>query len=223
MLSIMGTKYSTMKKILAGIAIMVIAVTTVNAQQADSSLQQQQQRSFRHHGNSRMVAKLHFSDQQKQQLKSINRNYHQQLMDLKKNEDITVREFKSRMSALRTAHRSQLQALLTQEQKNQVAGMKQQRMQMAKVNATARAEKLKIRLSLTDTQASQLKDARTGMVDKIKSIHNDNTLSQDQKREQIRNLVFQQKDQLKSILTAEQLQQLQQMRKDRMQGMHTGK
>jgi len=71
---------------------------------------------------------------------------------------------------------------------------------------------MKIKLGLSDAQAGQLKEARTNMAAKIRSIHTDNSLTQDQKREQIKSLVMQQKDQLKTILTPAQLEQLQQMR-----------
>jgi len=201
---------------------MAMTVLAVNAQQTAGSMQQNHHRSFRHRGHDRMAQKLNFSDQQKQQLKSINSDYHKKLADLKKNEDITVREFKSGMAALRKDHRAQLQALLTPEQKNQLAKMKQERMQMAKVNANARAEKMKIKLGLNDTQASQLKTIRTDMVAKMKSIHMDNSLSQEQKHEQMKNLVLQQKEQLKNILTAEQRQQMEQMKKEHVH-THTGK
>jgi Spy/CpxP family protein refolding chaperone len=201
-----------MKKIIISLSVVVLAALAVNAQQPDQPMQQNHQRAFGHHRHDMMAKNLHFSDQQKQQLKSIRSDYHKKLMDLKKNEDITVRESKTRLHALRKDYRSQLQAMLTPEQKNQVAKMKQERMQMAKIDANARAEKMKIKLGLSDTQASQLKDIRTGMRTKIKSIHADNSLSQEQKKEQVKALVLQQKDQLKTILTPDQLQQLQEMR-----------
>jgi hypothetical protein len=71
---------------------------------------------------------------------------------------------------------------------------------------------MKVRLGLSDAQASQLKDMRKGMATKMKSIHTDNSLTDEQKHEQIKSLVKEQKDQLKNILTPEQLKQLQQIR-----------
>ena len=203
-----------MKRTIVSLAVMVIAAFSVNAQQPDQSTKQEHHQPYRHHGHGRemMAKKLNFSDQQKEQLKTINSDYHKKMMDLKKHDEITVKEFKSQMSALHKDHRAQIQALFTPAQKDQLAKMKQERMQMAKVNAGARAEKMKIKLGLTDAQASQLKNIRTDMVGKIKTIHTDGSLSQEQKHDQIKNLVMQQKDQLKTILTAEQLQQLQQMR-----------
>jgi Spy/CpxP family protein refolding chaperone len=206
-----------MKKIIFGLAILLAAGIAVNAQQPDRPMQQSDRQQFRHHGHDgegrdMMAKKLNFSDQQKQQLKTINSDYHKKVMDLKKNEDITIRESKARMSALRKDHRAQMQALLTPAQKDQIAKMKQDRMQMAKVDANARAEKMKIKLGLSDAQASQLKTIRTDMMTKMKSIHTDNSLSDEQKHEQMKTLVMQQKDQLKTILTPDQLQQMQQMR-----------
>jgi len=201
-----------MKRIMVSLAVMLIAAVSVNAQQPDLPMQQKHHTPFRHHGRDRIAKKLNFSDQQKQQLKDINSDYHKKLMDLKKHDEITVKEFKSQVGALHTAHRAQIQALLTPEQKDQLAKMKQNRMEKAKTHAVARAEKMKTKLGLTDTQASQLKDIRTDMMTKIKSIHSDNSLSQEQKREQIKSMAMQQKEQLKTILTAEQLQQLEQMK-----------
>ena len=205
-----------MKKTIVSLAVMVIAAISVNAQQPDKSMKQDQQhhQQFRHrgHGRDMMAKKLNFSDQQKEQLKNINSDYHKKMTELKKHDEITVKEFKSQMTALHAVHRTQIQALLTTEQKDKLAKMKQDRMQMAKANAGARAEKMKIKLGLTDEQAGKLKTIRTDMVARIKTIHTDNTLSREQKHEQIKSLVIQQKDQLKTILTADQLQQLQQMK-----------
>ena len=201
-----------MKKTIVSLAVMIIAAISVNAQQPGQSMKQPHQQHFRHHGRGMLAKKLNFSDQQKEQLKNINSDYHKKTMDLKKHDEITVKEFKSQMGALHKEHRAQLQALLTPEQKEQVAKMKQDRKQVAKVNSGARAEKMKIKLGLSDTQASQLKNIRTDMMTKMKSIHTDNSLSREQKHEQIKSLVMQQKDQLKTILTADQLEQLQQMK-----------
>lgn len=196
-------------------AVMVIAAVSVNAQQPDNSKKQEHHQQFRHHrghGRDMMAKKLNFSDQQKEQLKNINSDYHKKMMDLKKHDEITVKEFKSQMGALNKAHREQMQALLTPAQKDQLSKMKEERMKMAKVNAGARAEKMKIKLGLTDAQASQLKTMRTETFGKIKSIHADNSLSQEQKHEQIKSLVLQQKEQLKTVLTPDQMQKLEQMK-----------
>ena len=190
---------------------MVISAVSLHAQEP----LQQQHKNFRHHERGMMVKRLNFTDQQKEQLKNINSNYHNKLTELKKHEEITVKEMKAQLNALHKDHKAQLQALLTPEQKDKLAKIKEDRMEMAKVNANARAEKLKIKLGLSDEQAGKLTTLRTDLVAKMKAVHTDNTLTQEQKREQFKSLVVAQKDQLKAILTAAQLQQLEQLKQQR--------
>jgi Spy/CpxP family protein refolding chaperone len=115
------------------------------------------------------------------------------------------------MAAIQKDHRQQMQNLLTPEQKAQIEKMKTERKEMAQVNAKARAEKMKIKLGLSDQQAQQLKELHTSTAAKMKQIHSDQSLSPDQKKEQIKSLVQDQKQQLKTVLSPEQLKQLDEM------------
>ena len=170
-------------------------------------------------GGGRMLAgKLHFSDQQKQQLKDINSQYRKQLTDLNKNLDITVREQHAKLADLRKSHLQQVEALYTPEQKTQIQKMKDERKQMAEVNAKARAEKMKIRLGLSDDQAQKLKDLRTATASKMKDLRSNQSLSTDQKREQIRKIIAEQKEQMKSVLTPDQQKQMEQMHRGHQRG-----
>ena len=204
-----------MKKTIVGLAILLMAATAVNAQQPDASVKQPHHKQFRQHGRDVMAKKLNFSDQQKEQLKNINSDYHKKMAELKKQDEITVKEMNTRMKTLQQGHKASLQALLTPAQKDQLVKMKDERSKMAKVNAGARAERLKIKLNLTDAQSGQLTGMRTEMAAKIKAIHSDNSLSRQQKKEQVKTLVTAQKEQLKSILTPEQVQQLEQLKQQR--------
>jgi len=214
-----------MNKLFIGLAALALSAGAAQAQEAQPAPQQQKEKhSFHHrgqgmrhgHGHDQALAKkLHFSDQQKQQFKDINTKYRQQLTELKKNEDITVREQKARMAAIHKEHKEQMQALFTPEQKAQLQKMKEDRKELAKVNAKARAEKMKIKLGLSDEQAKQLKDMHAGTFAKMKQIREDKSLSADQKKDQVKSLVKDQHEQLKSVLTPEQLKQLEGMRHGR--------
>jgi len=70
---------------------------------------------------------------------------------------------------------------------------------------------MKIRLGLSDDQAKRLADLRTATVAKMKELRSNQSLSPDQKREQMKSLVQDQKQQLKSVLTPDQLKQLDEM------------
>jgi Spy/CpxP family protein refolding chaperone len=200
-----------MKKIITAMALLIITGAAVHAQDSSRIAKKPHHQHARHHGQ-HSFAKLQLSDQQKQQMKAMNTDYHTKMADLKKQDDITVKEFRTRMHALRSEHQQQFQSLLTTQQKDQLAKMKTERSQSAKANGDNRAAKMKARLGLTDTQASQLKTAREDMRTKMKSIHGDSTLTREQKHEQVKALALQQKEQLKTILSDEQIQQLQQMK-----------
>jgi periplasmic protein CpxP/Spy len=66
---------------------------------------------------------------------------------------------------------------------------------------------------LNDEQAAKMKTLRSNMFTQMKSIHENNSLSGEQKHEQMKALVLQQKEQLKTVLTPGQLQQLENMKK----------
>jgi len=207
-----------MKKLFIGMIALALGAGAAHAQEAppqkpmDHPRHRESGSGHEGHGRDQMLSKkLNFSDQQKQQLKDINQQYHQQLADLHKNLDITVREQRTRMAAIHKDHQQQIQNLFTPEQKAQLQKMKDERQEMAKVNAKARAEKMKIKLGLSDEQAQKLKDLRTATFTKIKDIRSNESLSADQKREKMKAIVQDQKQQLKSVLTPDQLKQLDEM------------
>jgi Spy/CpxP family protein refolding chaperone len=212
-----------MKKLFIGMAALLLCAGAASAQDGNRQDDQQApaQRGFHgRHGHERgdgqmLAKKLHFTDQQKQQLKELNQQFRSKLADLKKNEDITVREFKSRMAAIHKDHQQQMQSILTPDQKAQLDKMKTDRREMAHVNANARAEKMKIKLGLSDDQASKLKDMREGTMAKMKQIRQDPSLAPEQKKAQIMAVVKEQREQLKSVLTPGQLKQMEEMRHGR--------
>jgi len=200
-----------MKKTIAGLALIMLAAFSSQAQQTDQPMHSMQHHG-RHHGEERFTKALNLSAAQQQQMKDLQSSFKEKMADLKKHDEITVKEYNANLKALQEERKTQWQAVLTPAQKETLAKMKEQRQEKAKQRALARAEKLKDKLHLTDAQSSQLKDMRTGTMTRIKSIREDNALSHEQKKEQIKGLVMQQKEQLKTILSAEQLQQLEQMK-----------
>src|SRR5512147_3138540 len=101
-----------MKKII----LLIMAIVAIVAVQA-------QEKGFpegRHPGmNNRLMKqkmlgeKLKLSEEQRQKAKTLNEDYRKNLMDLRNNEDITVREWKKRMSDLNMKHREDMQNLLS--------------------------------------------------------------------------------------------------------------
>lgn len=194
-----------MKKILVGMVVVLMASVAANAQEKDSSFHTTQQHSFRHHQHGMMAKQLNLSDEQNAQLKTLNTDYHKKMIEFKKNESMTVKDYKAGMLALRKDHKTQFESILTPAQKDQLAKFKKDRQHFGKKD-------LKTELGLTEAQAGQLKTLRTELHEKMHAIHTDSALTRDQKHEQVKHLAMQQKEELSKLLTPVQMQQLRQHR-----------
>jgi Spy/CpxP family protein refolding chaperone len=196
-----------MKKAILGICLAAFVAVGAFAQD-----QEQPGFSDHHYNHHRFndMAQLNLTDQQKTELKAINEDFKQQMTDLKKNEDITVREWKSKMETIRKDHHDKVQNILTDDQKASLKKMMQEHRDEMKEHGARRLEQMKKDLNLTDDQVASLKKSHEDMAQKFKAIRDDKSLTDDQKKAQLKDLRDQQQNNLKSILTPEQMQKLQQ-------------
>jgi hypothetical protein len=199
-----------MKKIALSLLIATMAVVTLQAQDTNPY----QHKMHKGHDFGMMAEKLNFSEDQKASMKKINEDFHAQMDELKKNDNITVKEWKSRMETLRKGHQAKMQGLLTNDQKAQLEKMKTEGQAMHEADAKARMEKMKIKLGLTDDQVAKLNTSRSDMMGKMKALRENNSLDEGSKREQMKELMKQQKENMKSILTEEQLKKWQEAKKE---------
>jgi Spy/CpxP family protein refolding chaperone len=200
-----------MKKLI--LSAFVLAVATMSVQAQDQPHRKQGRHGGRHHKEA--FHKLNLSEEQKTKFKTLNEDFRKQMQELKKNDNITVKEWKSKMSSLRTDHRTQMQGLLTTEQKAQLEKTKQDRMAARKAGHEARMEKMKTRLGLSADQVEKMKASRTELGAQMKALHENKSLNEEQKKEQMKELRKKQKDSFKSILTEDQLKKLHEKQKHR--------
>ena len=212
-----------MKKLIVGALVCIFIAGGVQAQD------QQPGRKGFHKGRGQygMMNKLNLTDDQKTQMKSINEEFRKQFTELKKNEDITVREWKSKMQSLSKDHQSKVQGVLTTEQKATLDRLKQERKDNFKAGRkgfqhkgrkggdSARYEKMKTELGLTAEQADALQKGRAANFEKMKALREDKSLNAEQKKVEFKKLRDQQRESFKSILTPEQLKKLEQMKPHR--------
>lgn len=174
-----------------------------------------------HEGRGFNGPKINLSDDQKTQLKAINEDYHKQLTALQSNNSISLGDYKTKLADLRKSHREQLNGIYTPEQKKMLAERRQS-MQKRMHDMGARSlDKMKQNLNLSDDQVAKIKAQREELGSKMKAIRQNTDLLPEQKREQAKQLFAQQKEQLKSVLTADQLSKLDSLRQHRPQ-MHRG-
>jgi Spy/CpxP family protein refolding chaperone len=206
-----------MKKIILVSIVSAFAALAVNAQDIPDRKRdfQPMEKHHRHgrHGMPDMKA-LNLTDDQKAKFKTQNEEFRKQMTELKKNDNITVKEWKSKMETLRKDHKSRMDAILTPEQKDKLQKMKSDGMQKHEGAMKQRGADLKTRLGLTDDQANKMATARKEMAEKMKLIREDKNMEADKKKEKIKELMDEQKEQMKKILTDEQLKKMKESRRD---------
>jgi len=155
---------------------------------------------------------LNLTDAQKEQMKAQREGFRKQMEELKKNDNITVKEWKSRMENLRKDQRSKMENILTNEQKSQLDKMKTERRALNEVDAKARMEKMKIHLGLTQDQSAKMEKYRKETGDKMKALRENKSMSIEKKREEMKELMKRQKENMHSILTEDQLKKMKESR-----------
>jgi Spy/CpxP family protein refolding chaperone len=219
-----------MKKLLIALIALVSISLTASAQTTPSVRQhptvERKREAMRHHRHRkirrmhrhhRMAQQLNLSDQQKAQAKVYRQDYKTQLLELNKKENITVKEQRDSKLALRKEEKAKMQSLLTPEQKSKMAQLKADDKAKAEQHYATRLDKMKAKLNLSDKQVTALQSQRATMMEKFKAIKEDDTMDRVAKKEKLMALKTQLKEDRKKIFTADQLKQMEEMKKARME------
>jgi Spy/CpxP family protein refolding chaperone len=159
-----------------------------------------------HHGNG-----IQYTPEQRRQLMAINKEFHDKSAELFKQDNITLKEYKTGLLALQKDKRSKMEALLTPEQKDQIAARKKRSEERRQVAEAARMERLKLRLNLSDDQVAKIKAGQADLHAQARSIYENDNLLPQQKMEQMKDLMAKRKDVFKSVLTPEQFSKFEEM------------
>ena len=212
-----------MKKIFMGFAASFLMTAIAIAQPAPHpGGPDQHQRFGQSRGGDHMAfEKLNLTDAQKQQMKQVNTDFRQKMQTLNKNLDITVREQRQQRGTIEKAHKDAVMNILTPDQKNQLATLRKQGEQKHSEMEAKRLDKLKTTLGLTDDQVAKIKANQAATQAKMKAIWDNKNADQSAKREQFMALRKEMKDNIGSVLTAEQKAKMESMHKDHGKGfMH---
>ncbi len=213
-----------MKKYLLTLGTLAIVSIGASAQTTDSTSSFPQHRMHMgpmmkrgmHRFHGAPVANLNLTDAQKQQAKTINEDYHNKVEALEKDDNITLKDYRTQKASLEKERKDKFEALLTPDQKNKIEQDKKKMHERMKMMADRRMQKMKTDLNLSDDQVVKIKEQREGMMQQAMAIKNDSTLSQEQKREQFMTLRKTFKENMNSILTPEQIKKREELRNNRM-------
>lgn len=212
-----------MKKMILSVCVLSLALITKAQQipERKTDKPEMMQGHKGHHGHDGMNMKeLNLTDEQKQQFKTNREEFRKKMEDLKKNDNITVKEWKSKMESLRQEQKTKMQSILTADQKAKMEKMKADRQAKGEEKRKQRAGEMKTRLGLTDEQSAKLEKSHKDMGDQLRAIRENKSLSDDQKREQMKALHDKQKETMKSILTPDQMKKLKESHHQGPHGKH---
>ena len=164
-------------------------------------------------------AAIHYTPEQRQQAMAIDKDYRQKSTDLFQQDNITLKEYKSGLLALQKEKKDKLTALLTQQQKDQVATQRKRLAENRQVRQAANLERLKLRLNLTDDQVAKLKTGQDALRSQAQAIHENDNLLPQEKMQQMHALMAKRNDTYRSVLTPDQYSQFEKMSHYRTGGL----
>ena len=140
---------------------------------------------------------------------------------------------KTRRKELHQAHKAQTEAILTADQKAQVAKMKAEKSAKGKEGKFKRDGKNKgdksagtkmhgrkkggdfaKEIELTEAQKGKMKELRASYKSKFETLRKDESLTKEQKRTNFQSLKKEQKDDMKEVLTKEQIEKMKASKKE---------
>ena len=200
-----------MKKIIACLMIAGTFILGATAQQ------QNKMNGHKHHHGSWMAMKeLNLTTEQKQSLQTNREEYKSQLSALNKNENISVKDARDQRFALRKANHEKMMAILTPAQKYKLEQLKTERKTKQTAMAATRMDKMKAKLNLTDDQVAKIKASREAVQQQMKTIRDNDKLSRTEMKTQMLAVKEQNKNNIKSILTADQAAKMEQWKQERI-------
>ena len=200
-----------MKKLVVLTLALSTILFTANAQH-----KREQKMGGKKQHHAQLAKQLNLSDEQKKQAQANKVALKQKMKELNKNESITVKERRDRKDALRKEQKAKMQALLTPEQKTKMAELKATKMAKREEKFAKGLEKMKSKINLSDAQVMQLKSQRERIKANTKEIKDNESLSRTQRKEQLMALKAEAKTQKSNIFTADQIKQLDEIKKNKM-------
>ena len=154
---------------------------------------------------------IRYTPEQRQQVMAINKDYRQKSQDLYQQDNLTLKQYKTGLLALQKEKKDKLAALLTPQQKTEIATRRKEMDENRQVREVARLEKLKLHLNLSDEQVAKIKAGQENLHSQAKAIHENDNLLPQEKMEQLKTLMSKRNDTYKSVLTPDQYTQFEKM------------
>jgi Spy/CpxP family protein refolding chaperone len=217
-----------MKRIFMSAVALMLVTAAVHAQ-TDSTQGQHHEWRQGQGQQENMYQQLNLTADQQSKLKAMRDDFKKQA-DAIKAQNLSEDEQRTKMQALHQQQRQQIDAILTTDQKQQLEKLRSERREQMNnqrnSDSTGKGNRqswnnhkggqnIQKELNLTSDQQAKVKAIRTDFKSKAEAIRNDQSLTKDQKHAKFQELMQQQRDQMKTVLTKEQQDKWQQLRSER--------
>lgn len=209
-----------MKKIILGLAALSLTLS-VMAQEAKEKKSWSERREMRGGNNDRrleMMEKLNLSEDQKAKMKAINVETKNE-MDALKFQKFSENVMNEKRMAIVKSRKEKISAILTNEQKklwNEMKPASGERKEMAvgmirgdkNEGRTERMEQMVKDLKLSAEQTEKYKILQSSFKGKLQDLKGNTTLTQEQKKEEMKEVVKMHKKSVEELLTPEQCKEM---------------
>src|SRR5215213_566025 len=205
-----------MKKLITGALVLALAM---GAAQAQTSTPEKENTHKREHKMNKLDG-LNLTEDQKAKLKSL---HEEQKKEMQANKSAT----KEQRMELHKKYQAQMESILTPEQKQQLDNLKEERKASGKKAGFKRGDDFSKKgnfkrgadfqkeLGLTQDQEDRMAKIRTDFRSQFEALRSDKSLTEEQRKSKFRDLMKAQQDQTKSVLSKEQVEKMQSLRKER--------
>ena len=190
-----------MKKIIAGALAFLLISGVAQAQDSTRGKQHRQH----------PMENLNLTADQKTKLEALREAQKKEWTELKNKKAATAESNKKQRQEIQQKYQAQIKAILTPEQQAQMAQMRQEHRNAPQ--AKAQHKGMKEALNLTEAQQTKMNALNKDFKTKRESLRSNTTLTEEQKREQMKVLAQQHRSEVKNILTPEQRKKLEAMPK----------
>jgi|LakMenEpi03Aug12_release.lakeMendotaPanAssembly.Ray.scaffolds.fasta_scaffold30793_6 Spy/CpxP family protein refolding chaperone len=165
-------------------------------------------------GKDNMKQKLNLTEAQQKQMKTLQDDFKAKMKALRDNESMTVKEQRDRMYQLGQEQRTAMQKVLTPDQMQKMATIREEQANKMKEKQGQHLEKIATDLKLTDAQKAQLKQIHEKHLAALKTVQGNEGLDRTARQTTMKNLAEQHKNDLQKVLTKEQFEQWKKIRED---------
>lgn len=158
---------------------------------------------------------LQFTPEQRSAAKAIHEEQKKKMDELSLQQNITVKEFNDKKTAIRKAQVEQFNKLLTKEQKEKTIAMKAEKASKRDALKNEKLERLKTKIGLTEKQVAQIKELNQNTTAQVEKIKNNDQFNDQEKRMKIKAIVEKNKAARKDIFTPAQQKQIEALKENK--------